>query len=481
MACCGIVYGSPKDAARFEPSPESIVQGVPLDQTDYPEPEPTSTVDPNHCPCDGHPIGPVAPAHEPINPFLLPLTPERANLPSRVNYTKVNRMDPRLPRGEPPQPFTCGEFACAALKVFSNEGRNAWILGIKGKVGDRELSHAMNVVQVTPLKAGEIGFVVYEPQTDQVVAYWGQKPDGTRIRPGTLPPDVKTRLQDYYKQSDIAYSQITDTFFINDCTRTPFAIAGMAARFEQRTTYEGVDTWGMGTPPPEGPGVAIIPNGWNRDLKITESHFGTPDKTSYTIVLNSAPLKNVTIVLNTGTQVTVAPATLEFTPENWHHQQTVTVTIVDDNVVEGPHTATITHTASSDDRAYRDLTIADATVNITDNDVGVKIVESDGSTDVKEGDATEVEKTDTFTIQLTSVPIFGVIIKSITNSQLRDSPGVFLFTKDNWNVPQTVTVGAYNDGDVEGPHTAILSYTAKASENNVLPIPSVTVHITDPE
>lgn len=89
---------------------------------------------------------------------------------------------------------------------------------------------------------------------------------------------------------------------------------------------------------------------------------------SYTVVLNLAPTADVTITLNPGTQVTATPATLTFTAANWNVAQTVTVTAVDDALVEGVHTGTITHTSASADAAYNAIVIASITVNITDND-----------------------------------------------------------------------------------------------------------------
>src|SRR5207249_6779117 len=58
---------------------------------------------------------------------------------------------------------------------------------------------------------------------------------------------------------------------------------------------------------------------------------------TFTVVLTSQPTANVTIGLtssNTG-EGTVSPASLIFTAANWNVAQTVTVTGVDDSVVDG--------------------------------------------------------------------------------------------------------------------------------------------------
>ncbi len=71
----------------------------------------------------------------------------------------------------------------------------------------------------------------------------------------------------------------------------------------------------------------------------------------------------------TGTnQLTVSPSTLTFTPQNWDAPQTVTVSAVDDSVVEGDHTAVITYSATSADAGYNGISVADVTVSIGNDD-----------------------------------------------------------------------------------------------------------------
>ncbi|MCU0547436.1 MAG: hypothetical protein MUE44_35620 [Oscillatoriaceae cyanobacterium Prado104] len=88
---------------------------------------------------------------------------------------------------------------------------------------------------------------------------------------------------------------------------------------------------------------------------------------SYTVQLTSQPTSAVTISFNTGTQVS-AIADLTFNSTNWNVPQNVTVTAVDDSVVEGNHTATITANAASTDPNYNGIAIAAVTANIADND-----------------------------------------------------------------------------------------------------------------
>ena len=124
------------------------------------------------------------------------------------------------------------------------------------------------------------------------------------------------------------------------------------------------------------------------------------------------------------------PTQLVFTTANWATPQTVTVTAVDDAVVEGSHSGTITHTASGGN--YTGLSIASVTATITDNDVGsVVVTPSGGSTDVTEGGAT-----DTYTLVLGAAPAGSVTITITPDSQVVTSPTPSVtFTNADWNVP----------------------------------------------
>ncbi|WP_277214236.1 hypothetical protein, partial [Isoptericola croceus] len=74
------------------------------------------------------------------------------------------------------------------------------------------------------------------------------------------------------------------------------------------------------------------------------------DTDTYDVVLTSEPTDTVTItisVFETPVQTTVSVTTLTFDNSNWDAAQTVTLTAVDDAVVEGAHSSLITHSAAS--------------------------------------------------------------------------------------------------------------------------------------
>ena len=104
---------------------------------------------------------------------------------------------------------------------------------------------------------------------------------------------------------------------------------------------------------------------------------------------------------------------MTFTPANALTPQPVNVTAVDDAVVEGSHTSTITHAAASSDTNYNGITINNVVANVTDNDtVGVTIAESGDTTDVTEGGPA-----DTYSVVLDSVPTANVDVTVTPDSQ----------------------------------------------------------------
>ena len=102
----------------------------------------------------------------------------------------------------------------------------------------------------------------------------------------------------------------------------------------------------------------------NTDAAATETVGNTG---AFTVRLGLQPSASVTVTIGTSTQCTYAPTPLTFTTANWNVTQTVTVTPVNDAIVEGPHTcspASITAAGGS----YDSVTGTPPVTNITDND-----------------------------------------------------------------------------------------------------------------
>jgi hypothetical protein len=99
-------------------------------------------------------------------------------------------------------------------------------------------------------------------------------------------------------------------------------------------------------------GVVVRESGGT--TRVTEG--GATD--SYTLVLTTQPTADVTITLMADSQVSVSPTTVTFTSANWNLPRTITVTAVDDGVVEDEHTGTIAHAVASADPVYHGIAVS---------------------------------------------------------------------------------------------------------------------------
>ncbi len=199
---------------------------------------------------------------------------------------------------------------------------------------------------------------------------------------------------------------------------------------------------------------------------------------TYTLVLRSLPQDDVTVTITPDAQVSVSTTTVTFTTADWDVPRTITVTAVDDGVVEAiPHTGFITHTVTSADTDYDGIAVASVTVSIIDNDhpPGCTIVESDGTTVVMEGGMN-----DTYTVVLDSPPSADVTVTLVPDAQVTVSPPTLTFTPANWYLPQTVTVGAVDDAVREYSHTGTVGHTLTSGDAGYnFAGPTVTVTILD--
>ena len=117
----------------------------------------------------------------------------------------------------------------------------------------------------------------------------------------------------------------------------------------------------------DGAGVTIKES--DDDTSVTEAP-GEGRTDTYTVMLDSQPTATVSIVVisDMPTAAMVSPAILTFTTSNWNTGQTVTVTGVDDKVDQsGNRSVTISHSATSTDPNYNNITIDDVTATVMDD------------------------------------------------------------------------------------------------------------------
>jgi len=210
---------------------------------------------------------------------------------------------------------------------------------------------------------------------------------------------------------------------------------------------------------------------------ITTEAGGTA---TFTVVLNSQPSSSVTIGLSSSdsNEGTASPASLTFNPGNWSAEQTVTVTGVDDLVVDGDVAyQVITAPATSNDPNYDGLDAADVSVTNQDNDTaGITVNPTTGLI------TTEAGGTATFTVVLNSQPSSSVTI-GLSSSDPNEgtvSPASLTFNADNWAAEQTVTVTGVDDLVADGDVAyQVITAPATSSDPNYDDLDAANVSVTN--
>ncbi len=215
-------------------------------------------------------------------------------------------------------------------------------------------------------------------------------------------------------------------------------------------------------------------------LRLEEGDSGT-----YTLVLATQPSADVTIALsgvlytvtNHTNEVTFAPAALTFTADTWNTAQQVTVTAVDNDVVDsGEIIGAIVHEATSSDGTYDGISYVFG-VSVSDDDMaGVTVTET--ILNVEEGGS------GTYTLVLDSQPSADVTI-AVTSDDTDVATvdtNTLTFTSGNWNQPQSVTVTGVDDAvDQSADRTVSISHAATSDDTAYggIEVASVSVTVSD--
>ena len=160
---------------------------------------------------------------------------------------------------------------------------------------------------------------------------------------------------------------------------------------------------------------------------------------------------------------------------------TVTVTAVDDAVIEGAHSCTIvTNPTVSNDPNYSGLDPLDLVVSVADNDT------ADISITPLNVTVRENRPARTYEVVLTNAPTAGEIVTitpTFDAAQITVSPATLQFNDSNWNVPQVFSVEAVDNAVADGQRTTTITHavtsTVGGSPFDGMPAPDVTVTVRD--
>ena len=165
----------------------------------------------------------------------------------------------------------------------------------------------------------------------------------------------------------------------------------------------------------------------------------------FDVYLVAAPFGEVTLsftALDTTEVAVVSPTQITFDATNWNVSQTIALAAVDDTIIDGSQTTSITYVLSgSMDPAFVALPSESLSVVTLDNDLAnVAIVSIDNLTS-ESGDQGQ------FSVQLTSAPSADVHIdlRSTVPSEIILLSNTITFTPQNWSVPQVVQMVGIDD------------------------------------
>ncbi len=193
---------------------------------------------------------------------------------------------------------------------------------------------------------------------------------------------------------------------------------------------------------------------------------------TFSVRLDTAPTADVTVglVSSDTTEATIDLSTITFTPQNWNTPQMLTVTGVDDNIVDPATTYSIViSVTSSADTFYAAYDPADVTAtNIDDEVVGLDVVAFYGYTTSEAGGFTPLS------LRLTSMPTAPVTITLETDDFSEGfvsgnlfGPTSVTISPSNWDSGVSVDVVGRNDFEPDGnvAYNIITSAFSSADSN----------------
>ena len=212
--------------------------------------------------------------------------------------------------------------------------------------------------------------------------------------------------------------------------------------------------------------------------RLVTSEAGISDH--FEVLLQSRPEAAVRIPLRTSQpeEVQLSPESLIFQPDEWDQPQRVAVSGLDDEKLDGPQSFLINVLpAESTDQLYHGLDATDLVGSNEDND-RPGVLTTKGNLRVEESFGE-----DQMQVQLASRPNLPVRIRLTSSAPNEFSvlPEQLVFSPENWNQAQTVTVRGLPDEVPEKSSTYQLSLSIESGEEDyqALEVTEVVVAVED--
>ena len=204
-------------------------------------------------------------------------------------------------------------------------------------------------------------------------------------------------------------------------------------------------------------GLTINPT---RLFLTTES--GGTDR--FSIFLNTAPISDATLnmTLSDPSEGVLDPVSVVFTTADWSTSREVTIRGIDDTLGDGNQKYDINLAITSDDIVFNNLQKDISVLNLDNDNANITAYPSNGLTTDEGG------KTDTILVVLNQRPESAVTVSAASDDPTEGSvsPANVIFTIDNWNSPQTLTVTGVDDL-VQDSNVAYNIVTSAASDDPV--------------
>lgn len=182
-----------------------------------------------------------------------------------------------------------------------------------------------------------------------------------------------------------------------------------------------------------------------------------------TVVLLSQPTEPVVLLVTSEDEgeVVASPTSLTFAPANWGVAQTVEVVGVDDALVDGDVTTSVTFSVddeASDPGFWATPPKSVEVVTRDDEVAGFAVESTDGSTSAVEGGPPDSVRV-VLTVQPSSDVYLAVSVDDPEDAEV--SPEALTFTSGNWADPQLFAFSAVDDSVADGVRARIISVSVE--------------------